>query len=200
MFTDPLAGWREVAVRQTKTKLDWAVEMTACPTVAMHTGKRSFLSATTRTPTRKAPSTKHWSRNEPAIWSAGSSSAKPQARQLAQQRGKLTPARSGQLDLNRVRARPPALQFPHRLLRTGSLFVRIGPTHRSIEHTIARVGRCDRRAQRLCSLRVGRFAYLVEYKIPAWPESECRLCQAAVQINSSFTHGLEYLALKAGKQ
>jgi hypothetical protein len=29
MFTEPLAGWREVAVRQTKTKLDWAAEM-AC--------------------------------------------------------------------------------------------------------------------------------------------------------------------------
>lgn len=27
MFTEPLAGWREVAVRQTKTKLDWASEM-----------------------------------------------------------------------------------------------------------------------------------------------------------------------------
>ncbi|MBI1903660.1 MAG: IS630 family transposase [Planctomycetia bacterium] len=27
MFNEPLAGWREVAVRQTKTKLDWAVEM-----------------------------------------------------------------------------------------------------------------------------------------------------------------------------
>jgi hypothetical protein len=27
MFTEPLAGWREVAVRPTKTKLDWAVEM-----------------------------------------------------------------------------------------------------------------------------------------------------------------------------
>lgn len=27
MFTEPLAGWREVAVRTTKTKLDWAVEM-----------------------------------------------------------------------------------------------------------------------------------------------------------------------------
>jgi hypothetical protein len=27
MFTEPLAGWREVAVRQTKTKLDWAQEM-----------------------------------------------------------------------------------------------------------------------------------------------------------------------------
>jgi hypothetical protein len=27
MFTEPLAGWREVKVSQTKTKLDWAVEM-----------------------------------------------------------------------------------------------------------------------------------------------------------------------------
>lgn len=27
MFTEPLAGWREVAVRQTKTKTDWATEM-----------------------------------------------------------------------------------------------------------------------------------------------------------------------------
>ena len=27
MFTEPLAGWREVAVRETKTKIDWAVEM-----------------------------------------------------------------------------------------------------------------------------------------------------------------------------
>jgi hypothetical protein len=27
MFTEPLVGWREVAVRETKTKIDWAVEM-----------------------------------------------------------------------------------------------------------------------------------------------------------------------------
>ena len=27
MFTEPLGGWREVAVRPTKTKLDWAVEV-----------------------------------------------------------------------------------------------------------------------------------------------------------------------------
>ncbi len=27
MFTEPLAGWREVAVRETKTKVDWALEM-----------------------------------------------------------------------------------------------------------------------------------------------------------------------------
>jgi DDE superfamily endonuclease len=27
MFAEPLAGWREVAVRETRTKVDWAVEM-----------------------------------------------------------------------------------------------------------------------------------------------------------------------------
>ena len=27
MFTEPLAGWREVSVRKTKTKIDWALEM-----------------------------------------------------------------------------------------------------------------------------------------------------------------------------
>jgi len=27
MFTEPLSGWREVAVREQKTKIDWAIEM-----------------------------------------------------------------------------------------------------------------------------------------------------------------------------
>jgi hypothetical protein len=27
MFAEPLAGWREVAIRETKTKVDWAIEM-----------------------------------------------------------------------------------------------------------------------------------------------------------------------------
>lgn len=27
MFTEPLVGWRDVAVRQTKTKVDWAIEI-----------------------------------------------------------------------------------------------------------------------------------------------------------------------------
>jgi hypothetical protein len=27
MFAEPLAGWREVAVRETETKVDWALEM-----------------------------------------------------------------------------------------------------------------------------------------------------------------------------
>ena len=29
MFTEPLAGWREVRVRERKTKIDWAEEMAA---------------------------------------------------------------------------------------------------------------------------------------------------------------------------
>lgn len=28
MFAEPVAGWREVAVRERKTKIDWAVERT----------------------------------------------------------------------------------------------------------------------------------------------------------------------------
>jgi len=35
----------------------------------------------------------------------------------------------------------------HRSLRLGSHFARVGPTHRSIEHAIGRVGRSDRSAQ-----------------------------------------------------
>src|SRR5579862_4342030 len=27
MFTEPLAGWREATVRETKTKVDWALEL-----------------------------------------------------------------------------------------------------------------------------------------------------------------------------
>jgi orotate phosphoribosyltransferase len=46
----------------------------------------------------------------------------------------------------------------------------------------------------------GRFAYLVEYKIPAWPASGCKLCQAGVPINTRFAHGLEYLARNAEKR
>jgi orotate phosphoribosyltransferase len=48
-------------------------------------------------------------------------------------------------------------------------------------------------------LGVDRFAYLVDYKIPAWPASECRLCAAGVPVNTRFAHGLEYLARKAEK-
>jgi orotate phosphoribosyltransferase len=45
-------------------------------------------------------------------------------------------------------------------------------------------------------LGVDRFEYLLEYKIPAWPASECKLCQAGVPINSRYAHGREYLAAR----
>jgi orotate phosphoribosyltransferase len=47
-------------------------------------------------------------------------------------------------------------------------------------------------------LRAGHFAYLLEYKIPAWPAATCKLCEAGLPINTRFAHGLEYLTLKAG--
>jgi orotate phosphoribosyltransferase len=42
-------------------------------------------------------------------------------------------------------------------------------------------------------LGVCRFGYLLEYKIPAWSASECKLCQAGVPINPRYAHGREYL-------
>jgi orotate phosphoribosyltransferase len=46
-------------------------------------------------------------------------------------------------------------------------------------------------------LRVDRFVYLLEYKIPAWPASACPLCRAGVPINTRYAHGQEYLARHA---
>jgi orotate phosphoribosyltransferase len=46
-------------------------------------------------------------------------------------------------------------------------------------------------------LGVDRFAYLLEYRIPAWPASDCRLCRAGVPINTRYAHGREYLARQA---
>jgi orotate phosphoribosyltransferase len=46
-------------------------------------------------------------------------------------------------------------------------------------------------------LGVDQFVYLLEYRIPAWPPSACRLCQAGVPINTRFAHGGEYLARRA---
>ena len=45
-------------------------------------------------------------------------------------------------------------------------------------------------------LGVDRFAFLLEYKIAAWPASECTLCRAGVPINARYAHGAEYLALR----
>jgi orotate phosphoribosyltransferase len=49
-------------------------------------------------------------------------------------------------------------------------------------------------------LGVSRFAYLLEYQIPAWPASACRLCQAGVPINTRYAHGREFLAGQADKR
>jgi orotate phosphoribosyltransferase len=46
-------------------------------------------------------------------------------------------------------------------------------------------------------LGVDRFAYLLEYRIPAWPAVDCKLCQAGVPINTRYAHGREYLARQA---
>ena len=46
-------------------------------------------------------------------------------------------------------------------------------------------------------LGVGRFAYLLEYRIPAWPASVCQLCRTGVPINTRYAHGREYLARQA---
>ncbi|MEZ6141670.1 MAG: hypothetical protein R3B84_13950 [Zavarzinella sp.] len=35
MFTEPLVGWREVSVRERRTKIDWAIEMARLLEVAM---------------------------------------------------------------------------------------------------------------------------------------------------------------------
>jgi orotate phosphoribosyltransferase len=49
-------------------------------------------------------------------------------------------------------------------------------------------------------LGVGRFVYLLEYHIPAWPESACQLCRTGVPINTRHAHGSEYLARQAEKR
>jgi orotate phosphoribosyltransferase len=46
-------------------------------------------------------------------------------------------------------------------------------------------------------LGVDRFAFLLEYRIPAWPARDCKLCQAGVPINARYAHGAEFLAQQA---
>jgi orotate phosphoribosyltransferase len=43
-------------------------------------------------------------------------------------------------------------------------------------------------------LGVDRFTHLLEYRIPAWPASACRLCQTGVPVNINYAHGREYVA------
>ncbi|HVW02315.1 MAG TPA: hypothetical protein VHB77_18320, partial [Planctomycetaceae bacterium] len=46
-------------------------------------------------------------------------------------------------------------------------------------------------------LETDRFAYLLEYRIPAWPEATCQLCQTGVPVNTRFAHGSDYLARRS---
>ena len=78
MFAEPLSGWREVAVRESKTKVDWAIEMaTTCWKVDTPTAKKCSWFATISTPTPKARFTKCSSRSVPARWFGGSNSTTP---------------------------------------------------------------------------------------------------------------------------
>lgn len=43
-------------------------------------------------------------------------------------------------------------------------------------------------------LGVERYAYLLEYKIPAWPAAQCELCRDGVPVNTAYAHGREFLA------
>lgn len=49
-------------------------------------------------------------------------------------------------------------------------------------------------------LAVDRFTSLLEYKIPAWPAQDCRLCRAGVPVNTRYAHGSEYVAGKQNEQ
>jgi orotate phosphoribosyltransferase len=49
------------------------------------------------------------------------------------------------------------------------------------------------------TLAADRVAYLLEYKIPAWPAADCALCRAGIPINVRYAHGADYLALQAEK-
>jgi orotate phosphoribosyltransferase len=46
-------------------------------------------------------------------------------------------------------------------------------------------------------LRVDRFAYLLEYKVPVWPAAGCPLCAKGVPVNTQYAHGREFLARQA---
>jgi orotate phosphoribosyltransferase len=46
-------------------------------------------------------------------------------------------------------------------------------------------------------LGVTDFVYLLEYRIPTWPCSECPLCRSGVPINTQYAHGKEFMAARA---
>jgi len=44
---------------------------------------------------------------------------------------------------------------------------------------------------------VDEFIFLLEYDIPVWPASECKLCVKGVPINTEYGHGREFLNAKS---
>ena len=44
---------------------------------------------------------------------------------------------------------------------------------------------------------VDEFIFLLEYDIPVWPASECKLCLKGVPINTDYGHGREFLHAKS---
>lgn len=44
---------------------------------------------------------------------------------------------------------------------------------------------------------VDEFIFLLEYDIPVWPASECKLCLKGVPINTDYGHGREFLNAKS---
>ena len=75
MFAEPLAGWREVAVRETKTKVDWAIEMAALVEGRYAGAERVLVVCDNLTRTPRAPCTRSSHHPGLASWSAASSSA-----------------------------------------------------------------------------------------------------------------------------
>jgi orotate phosphoribosyltransferase len=49
-------------------------------------------------------------------------------------------------------------------------------------------------------LSVQEFIYLLEYKIPVWPASDCHLCKSGKPINQQYAHGADFLAARKGGQ
>ena len=49
----------------------------------------------------------------------------------------------------------------------------------------------------ISQLGVDEFIFLLEYDIPVWPASECKLCLKGVPINTEYGHGREFLNAKS---
>lgn len=45
-------------------------------------------------------------------------------------------------------------------------------------------------------LETNELIYLLEYDIPAWPESKCELCRDGIPINTEYGHGQDFLLKK----